>query len=123
MKKIITKLNDNRGQVETVILVIIGIVAFIAIVGALRDRQTEIMAAWVGKHQSELIAEWGPPNNITTDGKGGTVLDYSYYKDKGQRIRINRRGRGRISPRGYTAKRYFYVDSNGIIYNFKWKRL
>ena len=33
------------------------------------------MKSWVGHHQSELIADWGPPNNITTDGKGGTVLD------------------------------------------------
>jgi len=122
MKKIIAKVNDSRGQAE-VVMVVIGLVVLIGIVIALRDRRTEIMASWIGKHQSELIAEWGPPNKIMPDGKGGTVLDYSYYKDLGENIYINRRGYGYTSPRGYTAKRYFYVDSNGIIYNFKWKGL
>ena len=28
------------------------------------------MQSWVGHHKSSLIQSWGPPSNITTDGKG-----------------------------------------------------
>lgn len=116
-------LRGNKGQAETVVLAIIGLALLIGLVTHLRDRRTEIMASWVGHHQSELIASWGPPNRIMPDGKGGTVLDYSHYKDLGQRGYIDRRGNIYTYPRGYQATRLFYVDSDGIIYNFKWKGL
>lgn len=83
----------------------------------------ETMESWLGEHESDLIASWGPPNKIMPDGKGGTVLDYSHYRDFGYRGYIDRFGNFYGYPLGYTANRYFYVDSNGIIYNFKWKGL
>jgi len=91
-----------------------------------RTRETEIMQSWIGYHQSELIAEWGPPTRIMPDGKGGTVLDYSYYKDLGERGYVTPVGRWRfmsISRSGYGSARFFYVNSHGMIYNFKWQRL
>jgi len=91
-----------------------------------RTRETEIMRSWIGYHQSELIAEWGPPTRIMPDGKGGTVLDYSYYKNLGGSGSITSVGRWRfmsISRSGYGSARFFYVNSDGIIYNFKWGRL
>jgi hypothetical protein len=42
------------------------------------------MASWVGHHQSELIASWGPPQHVSIDGKSGAVLIYSSYVDIGQ---------------------------------------
>jgi len=87
------------------------------------NKAQEVMESWVGQHESDLIASWGPPNKIMPDGKGGTVLDYSHYRDFGYRGYIDRFGNLYGYPLGYTADRYFYVDSNGIIYNFKWKGL
>ena len=91
-----------------------------------RTREIQTMRSWLGYHQSELIAEWGPPIRIMPDGKGGTVIDYSYYKDLGERGQITSVGRWRfisMSRTGYGSARFFYVDSNGYIYDFKWKRL
>jgi hypothetical protein len=84
---------------------------------------TKIMRSWIGQHESELIASWGPPSRIMPDGKGGTVLDYSHYKGLGQTGYIDPWGRIYTSPTGYKATRLFYVDNNGIVYNFKWQGL
>jgi hypothetical protein len=85
------------------------------------------MQSWVGKHQSSLIASWGPPQQISTDGKGGSVLIYGQYVDFGQSP-----GQGHIDSygnftytapkqRGYQRTRMFYVDPNGYIYGWRWK--
>jgi hypothetical protein len=44
----------------------------------------KMMESWVGHHQSELILAWGPPNQVSSDGKGGQVLIYSGYVNLGQ---------------------------------------
>lgn len=88
-----------------------------------RTQITEIMDSWIGHHQSELIASWGPPEKIASDGKGGTILDYSHYKGIGQTGYMDAWGRIHIRQTGYKAIRLFYVNSDGIIYDFKWGRL
>jgi len=35
------------------------------------------MASWTGRHQSELIGSWGPPQQVFSDGNGGSVLVYT----------------------------------------------
>jgi hypothetical protein len=97
------------------------------------------MQSWVGRHQSELIASWGPPQNTSIDGKGGTVLVYSEYVDLGQtpgtikRKNINPLGNKSIlgdtstyeytppKQKGYYKKRMFYVNPDGYIYTYKWE--
>jgi len=87
------------------------------------------MDSWVGRHQSELIASWGPPNRVADDGKGGRILIYGSYVDLGQTP-----GRGDVDyfgnitytapqQRGYTRTRMFYVDSDGYIYSWRWQGL
>jgi len=88
-----------------------------------RTQITEIMDSWIGHHQSELIASWGPPEKIVSDGKGGRILDYSHYKGVGQTGYMDAWGRIHIRQTGYKAIRLFYVNSDGIIHNFKWERL
>ncbi len=34
------------------------------------------MASWMGHHQSELIARWGPPKKVLNDGQGGMIFLY-----------------------------------------------
>ena len=97
------------------------------------------MKSWEGRHQSELIASWGPPHQTSIDEKGGTVLIYTYYVDQGQtpgtvkRHNINPLGNKSIlgdtstytytapKQRGYNKTRMFYVNSDGYIYSFKWQ--
>jgi hypothetical protein len=90
---------------------------------------SETLQTWVGHHESELIASWGPPNSTASDGKGGKILIYQSYVNLG-------RTPGQIAPntyggysytapqqQGYGRSRMFYVDSNGTIYSWRWQGL
>ena len=35
---------------------------------------SKVMTSWEGHHKSELIQDWGPPNNISSDDKDGEIL-------------------------------------------------
>ncbi|MDP3113256.1 MAG: hypothetical protein Q8M98_00640 [Candidatus Cloacimonadaceae bacterium] len=84
------------------------------------------MNSWVGSHQSQLIQSWGPPNQVVSDGAGGSVLIYSSYVNLGQTPgTINQWGYTTTytapQSRGYERTRMFYVDSKGIIYSWRWQ--
>jgi hypothetical protein len=85
------------------------------------------MQSWVGHDQSELIASWGPPQSTASDGAGGTVLMYTSYLDLGQRPgQIAYGGYGNYyytapQERGHERTRMFYVNSDGIIYRWRWQ--
>ena len=90
---------------------------------------SKAMQSWVGHHQSDLIASWGPPQSTASDGKDGTILIYQSYVNLGQTP-------GQVSPggygtyyytapqqQGYGRSRMFYVDSSGMIYSWRWQGL
>lgn len=84
------------------------------------------MASWVGQPQSELIAAWSPPNRTAPDGAGGTVLIYGAYVNLGQTpgTVYPQGGQVRYTPsqqHGYVRTRMFYVNSDGIIYRWRWQ--
>ena len=73
-------------------------------------RNNKLMQSWVGSHQSQLILSWGPPNQTTSDGAGGTILIYAAER--------------RIPDDNvYIATRMFYVNPSGIIYSWRWQGL
>lgn len=90
---------------------------------------TELMNSWLGSHQSDLIASWGPPKRTASDGKGGTILIYEEYVDLGQtsgRAYVDYWGNITYTnpqQRGYTRTRMFYVNERGYIYNWRWQGL
>ncbi|SRR6266508_5471973 len=79
-----------------------------------------MMASWMGHHQSELIASWGPPQRTASDGAGGTVLIYLEYRSQ-----VGRTGSvlGALTAGGSVAERMFYVNADGIIYRWRWRGL
>jgi len=86
------------------------------------------MNSWLDHHKSELIASWGPPNQISSDGKDGEILIYYYNRNLGQTpglITNNPYGSGiqYTAPQQntYTASRMFYVNSEGKIYYWRWQ--
>ncbi len=83
------------------------------------------MQSWVGHHQSELIASWGPPDRTASDGNGGVVLIYGSYRDFGQTPGKVYSDGSYTAPRanGYYATRMFYVNADGVIYSWRWKGL
>ena len=83
---------------------------------------TEAMKSWVGHHKSKLIQEWGPPNNISTDGKGGEVYTYYYNRNKNSTTTYNQYTKSyNTSNNSYTAERHFYINKDGKIYSWRWK--
>lgn len=89
----------------------------------------EKMQSWLGHHQSELIASWGPPQKTASDGKGGTILIYESYVNLGQNPgRATTDYYGNITytapqQRGYNRARMFYVNPEGKIYSWRWRGL
>lgn len=87
-----------------------------------------IMDSWVGHYQSELVAYWGTPTEIVSDGKGGSVVIYESLKGTWGNLRDKRIVGGTHYPTksrqpGYAATRIFYVNEEGIIYSWKWSGL
>ncbi len=75
-----------------------------------------MMAAWEGDHISNLMAQWGPPNRITEDGRGGKI--YCYDKEgynTSQYVNTNS-----YHTRVSSSYRHFWADKNGMIYRSKW---
>jgi len=66
----------------------------------------EIMDSWIGHHQSDLIAQWGPPERTASDGKGGQTFLYERFISTGY-------------GHGYIQSIMFYADENGYIYHWR----
>ena len=101
---------------------------FLALTGCVTSKDVQdAMQSWVGKHQSELIQAWGPPQGVTSDGKDGTILMYSVYVDQGQQageVSVDFFGNASYTtPQqlGYYRSRMMYVDAKGYIYHFRWQ--
>jgi hypothetical protein len=101
------------------------------------------MDSWMGHHQSDLIANWGPPQQVIDDGQGGKIFVYSNNRSYtspgtsttnvtgsayglGNTAYGNATGYTTYNPpqtTSYTAHRMFWVDGNGRIYRWAWKGL
>ncbi len=92
------------------------------------------MESWMGHHQSDLIARWGPPKRVLNDGQGGMIFMFptrscapagtakttvtgsaygSAYTTYGSAT-----GHKIYNPQpnaSYKAYRMFWIDSNGEI--------
>jgi hypothetical protein len=84
----------------------------------------ETMSSWLGFHQSALISQWGPPQETSSNGSGGSVLIYkSFLSQTEGHVRYSSSD-GKIyytDPIHYIRTRMFYVNSLGIIYQYKWQ--
>jgi hypothetical protein len=57
------------------------------------------MESWVGHDQNDLIAAWGPPQQILDDGNGGKILVY-------------------VATRSYTSPGHANTIVNGSAYTY-----
>lgn len=109
------------------------------------------MQSWVGHSANDLIASWGPPQQVFSDGQGGQVLVYTqvrqwtspgrattntygtantYGNIYGNSYSANTYGSATSTTtytpaqtHGYAASRTFWVNSGGGIYRYAWKGL
>ena len=91
------------------------------------------MQSWVGHHSSEVIAAWGPPSRVLDDGSGGKLLIWEYGRSYTTPGYATTQPYGVMShpyyqttyqppqTSGYTASRTFWVNAEGVIYNWAWK--
>src|SRR5688572_17762916 len=101
------------------------------------------MASWDGHHYSDMIASWGPPQQVLDDGTGGKIFVYTAVRSFTSPGQANTRVTGSAYGVGnyaygsatgvttytppqtssYGAHRMFWVNSSGYIYRWAWKGL
>lgn len=117
------------------------IVAFL--LSGCASKINEKMESWMGHHKNDLIASWGPPQDIMDDGQGGEIFIYSNERTYttpgtsttntyGSASAFGNTAYGSATSTthhtpaqtsGYTAQRMFWIDGRGIIYRWSWKGL
>jgi hypothetical protein len=129
---------------------LLAVVLTIPMVGC-AGRINKTMDSWRGAHVSQLIGSWGPPAQIMDDGLGGKVFIYATTRTWttpgtattqttgsatatawGTDTYATGSATGRSTStttytpaqtHGYHAYRMFYINANGVIYNWAWKGL
>lgn len=102
---------------------------FVLATGCAANRIDKMMESWVGEHKADLIAQWGPPDRVASDGRGGEVLIYREYVRTGQTPgRASTTATGDVvytapQQQGHERVRMFYANPEGIIYRWRWKGL
>lgn len=76
----------------------------------------DVMDAQMGKNISEVVDDWGPPDSIAPDGRGGGIWiwyeeHYINYVDPN----------GNLHTSTVTTKKCFWVNRSGIIYSWRWE--
>jgi hypothetical protein len=116
----------DRNRVAPVVLAALAVAASLAGCSCINKS----MAAWEGRSANDLIADWGPPQQIMSDGNGGRILVYTTHTLWGgdtAQTNGNITSYGAISatttyqPSG--SYRMFWVNSSGVIYRWTWRGL
>jgi hypothetical protein len=108
--------------------------ALIAVSGCGKEISNSLNS-WMGHDCNELVARWGPPNQLFSDGRGGRVFVYTESRQwitpatSTTNYSFNRYGGTATTVytpalvNGYTAYRMFWADSSGTLYSWAWKGL
>jgi hypothetical protein len=103
------------------------------------QRISETLQSWMGHNFNELIAVWGPPSQVFSDGRGGAIFVYALNRSWVQPGSaattyqtyvigdyLYTYGTTTYIPavvQGYTAYRMFWISSDGVIYSWAWRGL
>jgi hypothetical protein len=121
-------------------LVVLLLSCFVVAGCAARSRA---MASWVGNHYSNVIASWGPPDQVFDDGSGGRVFVWTRTRSYttpgsattqtngsatiiGNTVWGDATSRTTYNPaetHQWKSYRMFWVDRNGRIYRWAWRGL
>jgi hypothetical protein len=128
-------------RINFMMVILILVLALLFISGCASINKT--MQSWMGHHQSDLIASWGPPQQIMDDGQGGKIFIYSTTRTftspghstttvsgsaygTGSYAYGTATGHTTYTPpqtSSYNAYRMFWIDKNGYIYRWAWRGL
>jgi len=116
--------------------VILGLVFYASAQSNVEKRTEEInavMQSWLGHHEGQLYAQWGPPTEAFSDGYGGKIVVYreSRIVSSPGSVTTHTTLGGAYSYTTYTPPkltawtvwRAFWVNSSGTIYHWAWQGL
>jgi len=110
------------------IVLFLGAAILFSVGCGITTRQAQIRQ-WIGRPESELIAEWGQPARIERDRQGRRVLVYQWqteqWEEEEGKIWTDSSGVTHwTAPRSRKVTtievRRFVVDANGMIINGSW---
>ena len=129
--------------------VTLSLMVSICFVGCMTPDAT--MKTFIGRHSSELLRLWGPPNDRSPDGRGGEVWTYyqtrqwtspgyvnsssfgnanTYGNVYGNNYTANTYASGSTATtfmpaqtQGYNARRTFMIGQSGLIMDYSWQGL
>jgi len=124
---------------KTILLILLAFLIFNGCVA----RINKAMSSWENHHYSDLIASWGPPQQVFDDGQGGRILVYAIRRQWTSPGKSTTRTIGSATiwddyiwgsattitsykppeTYGYTAHRMFWITRDGIIYRWAWRGL
>jgi hypothetical protein len=111
---------------KTVNILVVALVLLLSGCVSTEELMRKEMDPWLGRSQHDLYLQLGPPNSITEDGNGGTILIYenrqNYAYVPGQ-VTVQGNTATYTNPQtlGYVRSRMYYVNQGGIIYSYRGK--
>ena len=95
------------------------------------EKIKQIMDSWMGNHISQTIQKWGPADNIVSDEADGKIYIWekqmqkyvpefhTEYPPVGEMLQSFPKRSITSVPTNYTFRQMFYVNADGIIYNWR----
>jgi hypothetical protein len=125
---------------------VFAIATVILIVAALTGcaaRMNRAMMSWQGHNFNDLIASWGPPNQVFDDGSGGRIMVWTEARSYTTPGSSTTRTTGSATATGNTVwgsatsrttynpgqtyqwrvYRMFWMNRDGVIYKWAWRGL
>ena len=78
------------------------------------------MAYWMGHNMNDLLAAWGRPTSVMSDGNGGQILLYDWSSQPAMSGSTTMKGDmtedNAVAP--VQRQRIFWADSKGTLYRW-----
>jgi len=107
------------------------------------EKVNAVMRSWEGSHESDLIAAWGPPQQVMSDGSDGKVFIYTQQfsyttpgtsTTTGNATAYSYGNTTNVYGNSYTTynpsqtytrqrQRIFFINSEGRVYRWSWRGL
>lgn len=106
-------------------------------------RMNRVMTSWQGRNFNDVIASWGPPNEVFDDGSGGRVMVWTATRSyttpgssttqttgsataTGNTVWGNATSRTTYNPGQtyqWSAYRMLWTNRDGVVYRWAWRGL
>jgi len=103
--------------------IIIGFILLIVFIRKIKiNKIYKIMDSWLNHDKNELLTSWGPPASVFPIDNGGEIWSYHWIRQTSGYAHEYSDGHIHIDPpQQYTIERQFFINKNGIIYNYRWE--